>query len=96
MVWGGGESNHFSILPAIGDGNHDLALTVRDQNYITLYFGNGIGGFFRQLRVPTGIGEANSLTATDYDEDGDIDIIASGATTAAVVLFESDGRGGLA
>ncbi|MCK4866502.1 MAG: VCBS repeat-containing protein, partial [Alphaproteobacteria bacterium] len=78
-----------------GDGNQDLALTVRGQNWITLYFGNGLGGFFHQLRVPTGIGETTSLSAADYDEDGDIDIIASGATTAAVVLFQSDGRGGL-
>ena len=78
------------------DGNMDLALTVRDRNWFTIYFGNGIGGFFQQLRVPTGVGEANSLTATDYDEDGDMDIIASGLDAAAIVLFESDGNGGLA
>ena len=46
-----------------GDGNMDLALTVKGQNWITLYFGNGSGGFFRQMRVPTGIGEATSLSA---------------------------------
>ena len=78
-----------------GDGNLDLALTVANADFFTVYFGNGIGGFFRSMRVPTGVGEANSLTAADYDGDGDLDVIASGRNTAAVVLFESDGDGGL-
>ncbi len=75
-----------------GDGNQDLVLTVNNQNYVTVYLGNGLGGFVVGRRPGIGF-QANTVRVVDFDRDGDMDIVASGRFVGNVALLAGDGAG---
>jgi hypothetical protein len=78
-----------------GDGKPDFALLHSDrsgsaQTDVTLLFGNGDGTFRPGETISTGLENATSLTAGDFNGDGKLDLAAAGV---GVFLLLSNGDG---
>jgi len=77
------------------DGKPDIATGRRDG--VTVYLGDGRGGFDRAAASPFAAGSnPNDLALGDFDEDGRLDIAIANHETSYLTLLLGDGKGGLA
>ncbi|NOT00533.1 MAG: hypothetical protein HOP29_07885 [Phycisphaerales bacterium] len=78
-----------------GDGDRDLAVCNRRSQNVSLMLNNGSGGFPRDAFYATGgtfdFGEAEFMTAADFNGDGDIDILTN--TGQNLGVFLNGGKG---
>ncbi|MCB0320144.1 MAG: VCBS repeat-containing protein, partial [Bdellovibrionales bacterium] len=72
-----------------GDGKLDAAVATWNGNQVKVLFGNGDGTFSTGLTLSQV--DALGLDATDFNNDGITDLVASGAGTMNVYLGTSDG-----
>jgi hypothetical protein len=89
-----------SIADVDGDGHPDLLVTGRDENFdptATLYLGDGEGGFTEAGTGLTGVSFGPSTSIADVDEDGNLDLLITGADEnfdPTATLYLGDGEGG--
>ncbi len=93
----GGSST--SIADVDGDGNQDLLITGRDENFdlsATLYLGDGQGGFSEARAGLTGVDRSStSIADVNGDENQDLLITGTGENGEPTArLYFGDGRGG--
>lgn len=72
------------------DGNPDLVTSSSDGT-IYAYRGNGNGSFQTALRLPTGIGLNYTLSLADLDQNGRLDILATGFNTDKIAVLLQTG-----
>lgn len=81
-----------------GDGDLDLILAGIDEagtRITRLYANDGIGGFDESLHQPFVGVDKGSIGFTDYDCDGDLDVIITGRSSACETvarLYRNDGK----
>nr|WP_298100162.1 FG-GAP-like repeat-containing protein [uncultured Shinella sp.] len=77
-----------------GDGNRD-AVALSSDNSITVFLGNGQGGF-QSITSNTSLSSlsSNSLALADMNGDGKLDIVTSSSSNKAVFVLLGDGEGG--
>src|SRR4030095_10495303 len=80
-------------LTVLGPGQLRLPGVVEMTSVVQLLFGFGDGTFQWAAPMPSPRLEV-SLTAGDYDLDGDLDLAVVGSSTDRVTLLQSDGKGG--
>jgi hypothetical protein len=73
-----------------GDGNTDALVALANGNKIALYFNDGNGGFSKTI-VANAINSPASISFSDFNNDGDKDIIYSDNT--GISILENDGNG---
>ncbi len=89
--------NPTSEVVAIGDfnndGKQDLAVASYDASQVTIYLGDGLGGFSAPSNVGVGLGPF-SVAIGDFNNDGNQDFASAnyGANTVSIRL--GDGMGG--
>ncbi|MCK8495277.1 FG-GAP-like repeat-containing protein [Spirosoma sp. RP8] len=82
-----------------GDGDLDIVTANYGSNYAGLFFNDGKGNFWGSLETDAYIGNLdsnnpNSVTCTDIDGDGDLDILASKRNgNSSVAIRFNDGHG---
>jgi hypothetical protein len=88
------------IMMDAGDFNNDGAvdLVVANQNLgsygcFTLLLGNGDGTFQPKVEFPTGFAFANGISAADFDNDGNPDVVVSNSKDNTVSVFKGNGDG---
>jgi hypothetical protein len=76
-----------------GDGLLDLAGSARTAGEISVFLGDGKGGFtiVAPLRLNQDI---IALAADDFDRDGKMDLALVSASHSSVVMLQGDGKGG--
>jgi len=76
-----------------GDGFLDLAGSARTAGEISVFLGDGKGGFtvVAPLRINQDI---IALAANDFDRDGKMDLALVSASHTSVVMLRGDGKGG--
>jgi len=80
-----------------GDGAGDMAVTTDTPDKISIYFGDGAGGFGAPVSVFTGAGTGpDSVVAADVDGDGDLDLVVALKNIGVVRVFVNNGAGGFA
>ncbi|MCS4116057.1 surface protein [Salinibacter ruber] len=93
----GGTSS--SIADVNGDGNEDLLVVGRGENFeptSTLYLGDGGGGFSEAGTGLTGV-QDGSISIADTDGDGDQDLLITGGSAndnPTATLYLGNGTGG--
>jgi len=78
-----------------GDARLDLAVGS-DPGFladILVVLGDGAGGFGAVLRSPGGGGGLGGFAAADFDQDGNVDLVARGPASQSVRYFRGDGTG---
>lgn len=79
-----------------GDGKHDVLSADSGTGALMLHRGNGEGRLATGVKIGTGFGKIRSLAGVgDFDGDGHADLIGIGSTTGDLVMWRSDGKGGL-
>ena len=77
-----------------GDGKADLAISVSDINTgvskLSILIGNGDGTFQTPVDYPSGQ-QASSLTVSDFNGDGKVDLAVAGSAGVNVLLGNGDG-----
>jgi hypothetical protein len=84
-----------------GDGDLDLAMTGLNSSGVptTRIYQNNGGGVFAQLPVTLAPVFAGQVTWADYDNDGDLDLLVTGVTSASTAgvamtrLYQNQGGG---
>lgn len=76
------------------DGDGRLDLVVAAAGTLTVFRGDGAGGFRRSSAAAAGEGPTGLVTG-DFDEDGRIDVLTANHETRYVTLLFGDGKGGL-
>jgi hypothetical protein len=78
-----------------GDGNPDLAIGNEGSNNVTVFLGNGLGGFTSPVGSPFAVGSAPySVVAADVNGDGIQDLIVANANSSNVTVLLGNGSGG--
>jgi hypothetical protein len=75
-----------------GDGRADLAVSNVNTNTVTIFLGNGTGGFATSS-VAIG-GTPNGLVAADFNLDGKADLAVTRFGSASVLILLGNGAGG--
>lgn len=77
-----------------GDGDHDLVIDFGSSGGIRwLENIDGLGGDWQAHDVSAQTTNIVELALLDFDQDGDIDVIAGGEYLDAILLFKNDGAG---
>ena len=79
------------------DGALDLAVVNYGSNDLSVLLGNGSGGFTSHTDSPHAVGgRPHSVTAGDFDSDGDLDLAVANHASFNVSVLLGDGAGGFA
>ncbi len=79
------------------DGKPDLATANIDSNNVTVLLGNGMGGFAPAPGSPFGAGgRPQSITASDFNLDGKLDLATANGNSNDVTILLGDGMGSFA
>lgn len=76
-----------------GDGNLDFVTatyTAHQHNTLTLYFGDGAGGFSNRTDI-TGYDFSVDVVPADLDGDGDLDLFVTATETDRILIYWNDG-----
>ncbi len=73
------------------DGNPDIVLAEGTSNFISLFSGDGLGGFTRGQLTAT---SPDFITTGDFNRDGNLDIVYSPTSGNFVEVLLGDGSGG--
>ncbi|HEY6865764.1 MAG TPA: VCBS repeat-containing protein, partial [Candidatus Eisenbacteria bacterium] len=65
-----------AIADLNGDGHPDFVVADQGSSHVTIWFGDGNGGFAGRTDVPAGIG-AVYVAAADLDGDGSTDLVVA-------------------
>ncbi|MBK9599255.1 MAG: T9SS type A sorting domain-containing protein [Flavobacteriales bacterium] len=77
-----------------GDGDLDVVAGASSPNYvISWYANNGAGLFGPQQVISNSLGNPGTVMAGDLDNDGDLDVVASGYTADLLVYYANNGSG---
>lgn len=89
-----------TLVDLNNDGQLDVATANADSDDISVLLGDGSGGFNEAPDSPFSVGadagSTRSIDFGDFDEDGNIDLIASSARDGQVAMLLGDGAGGFA
>jgi uncharacterized protein (TIGR03437 family) len=78
-----------------GDGKLDLAVADIDSGSVTVFLGDGSGGFSPAPGSPFPVGTTPvSIAVGDFGGDGKLDLAVANAGSANVTLLLGDGKGG--
>lgn len=67
-----------------GDGDLDLAFVNGARRYLSIMYGDGDGSFSNEIRIPIPATAANLVDCTDFDLDGDLDLVLSTANFSEI------------
>lgn len=93
VVLGNGSSPHFIVAADLdGDGDLDLAVTLKNVDAVTVLFNNG--GTFTASGVLLAVGsQPRSLVAVNIDGDADVDLVSSNRDSNTVSVLRNNGNG---
>jgi hypothetical protein len=74
-----------------GDGDIDLATTLKAQNTIAVFINDGAGNFSRNIMA--GGSSPHGISTADFDSDGDMDLAVTNTTSFLVTIKMNDGTG---
>ena len=90
-----------SVVPyalAVGDFNRDgypdLVVAHTDNNSISLYINNKVGGFLAPQSYAAGTGPSK-IAVADINNDGAVDLIVVNTGSNSIGVFKNNGNGGL-
>src|SRR5689334_3066695 len=69
------------------DGNADFAVTERDVDSLSVWFGEGTGAFRGRTRYPTG-DFPQAITAGDLNGDGRVELAISNGVANTVTVYQ--------
>jgi hypothetical protein len=92
---GGFEAFALALADFDRDGKLDVVVADVGTQEVTVFRGDGLGGFTFLSRQATG-GDAISIAAGDFNSDGSPDVIVTNLVAGTVLLLLGDGHGGLA
>lgn len=75
-----------------GDGKSDLAIANYELNSVTVYFGNGAGGFGNEVSLSTGT-NPRAIQVGDFNRDGKPDLAVANRGDFTVGILLADGAG---
>jgi hypothetical protein len=79
------------------DGRADLAVANSSTGNVSLFFGNGSGGFSAATNFSLNGGQgANSITTGDFNGDGKPDLATANLLSGNISVLLGDGKGGFA
>ncbi|MEZ5427986.1 MAG: FG-GAP-like repeat-containing protein [Pyrinomonadaceae bacterium] len=92
---GSGTTPQFgSVADFNNDGNQDFAVGVFTGDKVSVFIGNGAGGFAAALDLPAPTGASTQFTAVgDFNGDGNADIAASNVNNASLSIWLGNGDG---
>ena len=76
-----------------GDGKLDIAVANEGSNTVSIFLGNGLGGFATAVTYSTGGTEPESLAVGDFNGDGYLDLAVAnyGSNNVSVLLGNGNG-----
>jgi hypothetical protein len=91
-----GDSTHIAVGDFDGDGKADLALSNFNNNYVSVYIGNGDGTFQPAMNSSTSSSSfpyPSSVAVGDFNGDGKLDLVVAnqGSDTVGVLIGNGDG-----
>ncbi len=90
----GSGGSHVVAADWNGDGWNDIAVAGRSDQRVRVYLNDGLGGFDETDSIQDSAAEqVNGLVAADFDADGRVDLVLSGA--AGTAILRNNGQGGL-
>src|SRR5439155_1645054 len=92
-VGGGGYPDSIAVGDFNGDGKLDLAVSNFVSNNVSIFLGNGAGGFSAATNFAVGAGPA-SVAVGDFNGDGKPDLAVSNLTSNNVSICLGNGAGG--
>jgi hypothetical protein len=72
-----------------GDGDMDLAVTLKNVNQVQIVRNNGAFSFTSTAAVSTGGSEPRQISAADMDGDGDMDVVVSNRESSQVSVLRN-------
>ena len=96
----GNSPEDLSLVDLNNDGELDVATANANSDDISVLLGDGSAGFSESPGSPFPVaadaGSTRSIDFGDFDEDGNIDLIASSSRDGQVSILQGDGTGGFA
>lgn len=90
--------NDIAIADMNGDGNPDLVIANHQSPFISIFLGDGRGGFRPAPGSPVDVHSSphpHGVAVADFNGDGHPDVVTDSWGTNQVELLPGDGRGGL-
>ncbi|MEW6730749.1 MAG: FG-GAP-like repeat-containing protein [Acidobacteriota bacterium] len=91
---GGMNPQFFAVADLNHDGISDLATANRLSSNISIFLGNGMGGFNTPTLIElTGTVELFAIVAADFNHDGNLDLATASANTSTILVLLGNGTG---
>jgi len=74
-----------------GDGDIDLATSLKTQGSMAIFTNDGAGNFSRSIAV--GGSSPHAICTADFDGDGDMDLAVTNTTSSLITIKMNDGSG---
>ncbi|WP_363321613.1 FG-GAP-like repeat-containing protein, partial [Polycladomyces subterraneus] len=91
---GGNRPTGITTADFNGDGKPDLAVTNANSNTVSVFLGNGAGGFTLTSSFSSGGVRPNNITTADFNGDGKPDLAVTNFISNTVSVFLGNGAGG--
>ncbi len=90
--------NDIGIADMNGDGNLDLVVANHQSPYLSIFLGDGKGGFRPAPGSPVDVHSTphpHGVAVADFNGDGKPDVVTDSWATNQIELLQGDGKGGL-
>lgn len=89
-----GRAQSVAVRDITGSGHADLIVTQPTGNRVSLFAGDGAGGFSEPVDTPAGYGP-NPLAVADVSGDGNLDVVVLNSVGEKISVLPGDGAGNI-